>query len=841
MKKMYFYIASGALMIGAAAKAQVSTYLFFQSQETYQAINGGTVFGTTTSDDQVFVDPAVPAGVAGGGSGPGIPIGFTFTYNAIPFDVFGINNNGWISLGQSSVTPAVNTNASSNYTGISATSTAPPNLQNRIAGLARDLQAQAGCDLRVETIGIAPSRTCVIQWSNYRKYGQTGDAFDFQIRLCETTNIVEVMYGTFVNNATTGNAQVGLRGSTNADFNNRIVNTANPWASSIPGNANTSSADFNNSGLTPVSGQWYRWIPPSPCQGTPAQNSAVGNFTMVCPGGSNMMSLANQYTNTGMTYQWYESTISSFGPFVPITSATNAVLSVNSITANVWYSAVVGCTNSINSMTSSPFGVQIAGTTTNSVPYFEGFEEIIADNQLPNCSWVASNLPTICQTNTTVNTFNRVPYSGSKFASFKSGTPAGGAYFYTNGIQMEPGITYSASIKYITDGNLGWNELAILYGTSQSTTGLTPIASVSPAGGMFYQTLGNTFTVNASGLYYIAIKCEANLTPQYLSFDEVIVIAPCSLNSPSLNVSASASTVCQGDPVTFSAAGADSYLWNTGDVGPLVNITVSPNAAFTTFYTVTGTNTLTGCTAQETITLTVNPSPLVYIFPSSPYVCSGSSATLTALGAMNYVWSNSTQGANIVVTPGSATTYSVIGTNIYGCNGVASQMIGVLPLPNIGVNSSRPDEICQGETVTLIGTGGINYTWASNSGMIAGTEANVSPNVTTIYTVTGVGANGCANKVSYVQNVAECTGIREIGANASLNLYPNPGTGLYTLTFSQGGDRNIRVSDLSGKVVSNVTTSEMNVEIDIRQLPKGLYFVEVQSVNGTQAIKVIKE
>ena len=76
----------------------VSVYTFDQNSGTFTPIAGGTVLGTTTSDDQYFVDPAVPTGGTTK-TVPGFPIGFNFNYNGYIFDVFGINNNGWMGRG----------------------------------------------------------------------------------------------------------------------------------------------------------------------------------------------------------------------------------------------------------------------------------------------------------------------------------------------------------------------------------------------------------------------------------------------------------------------------------------------------------------------------------------------------------------------------------------------------------------------------------------------------------------------------------------------------------------------------------------------------------------------
>ncbi len=256
-------VLAAALLLTQAATAQVSAYSFSQLSGTYTPITGGTVLGTTTSDDQRFVDPAVPAGGTGT-TGVGLPIGFNFTFNGQVFDRFGINNNGWIGLGQSALTPAVNIASSDSYACISnTTNTTPAQLGNRIAGLSLDLQGQTGSVLRYETVGVAPNRVLVVQWLGYCRFGQTGMNLNFQIRLNETSNIVEVVYGAFTPIATNYLPQVGMRGQTNADFNNRsVVNGTNTWATSTAGATNNASCAFVN-GFVPASGQIYRWTPPS--------------------------------------------------------------------------------------------------------------------------------------------------------------------------------------------------------------------------------------------------------------------------------------------------------------------------------------------------------------------------------------------------------------------------------------------------------------------------------------------------------------------------------------------------------------------------------------------------
>ncbi|TSJ45551.1 T9SS type A sorting domain-containing protein [Fluviicola chungangensis] len=305
MNKNYYQIFSmlmlwAMVLFGEHARAQVSGYAFNQLSGTYTPITGGTVFGTTTSDDQRFVDPATPAGGTTL-TGVGIPIGFNFTYNGIVFDRLAINNNGWISLGQSSLTPSVDIASSSSYTALSSTATNTPSLlRNRIAGIARDLQAQTGAEIRVETIGTAPNRICVVQWTNYKRFGTTGtgDALNFQIRLFETSNYVQVMYGscTFGTSSST-NTHVGLGGTTATDFNNRTSTTS--WLATTAGTTNAQGITLGSTVTAPSSGTYFIWgaapaVPPAPTQ-------AVG--TPTCSGGSDL-TVTGSPANTDEIWYW---------------------------------------------------------------------------------------------------------------------------------------------------------------------------------------------------------------------------------------------------------------------------------------------------------------------------------------------------------------------------------------------------------------------------------------------------------------------------------------------------------------------------------------------------------
>jgi|GEM_PF-2065033 len=246
MKKMNTLMALLLLLfMWSTASAQVSSYAFSGSSGTYTEISGGTVLGTTTSDDQVFNNSTT--GAAPPVTNTGFPIGFNFVYNGITYDKFAVNNNGWIILGTGSFTIGA---SSGNYTPLSTTG--PVGYVSAISALGLDLQGQTGSELSFLSSG----GVLTIQWKNYRYYLATGDIFNFQIKLYETGNKVEFVYGSFTKNATDRTPQVGLRGATNADYNNRT--TISNWASTSAGSSNAATCALTSS-VYPAGGQTFAW------------------------------------------------------------------------------------------------------------------------------------------------------------------------------------------------------------------------------------------------------------------------------------------------------------------------------------------------------------------------------------------------------------------------------------------------------------------------------------------------------------------------------------------------------------------------------------------------------
>ena len=589
---------------------------------------------------------------------------------------------------------------------------------------------------------------------------------------------------------------------------------------------------------------------PIPCSSAPVANSVLTPTYLTCPSASVGMNLATTYTNGGLVYQWYSSTISQFGPWTTVSGATLSALSIPSVTTSTYYQAVINCTNvSLGTTSASAGQVTISPVITNTPPYNENFDNIGIAGRLPNCSWSASNLGNTCLTYTSSNTLGRQPNSGSSFATFYNGTP-GANYFYTNGIYLTAGVTYSAGLWYETEyyGYTNWTDLSILYGTAQTPTGLISIVSTNgPANSSAYKKLGNTFQVATTGLYYIAVRGTAAAgSAPYLSWDDLSITIPCSVgsqNTPTVNLSVNTTTICKGDGVNLTATGADTFTWNTTSNTNSPAFTDYPQGPVT--YVVVGTNTLTGCTNSATQMVIVNNVPNIFVYSNTGSVCAGSSATLQAFGASSYVWSNGLQGASIKVSPTVPTTYSVIATSPEGCVGTNQISVGIFPSVAVSASSSRSsDNMCVGETALLTAVGsGISFLWYSNTSpfIMTGNPVTVSPNATTIFSVVATDANGCQKVATVAQTVGDCTGIAVQTIANGLSVYPNPTSGIFSVQTNNTLAKNIEVVDLTGKVVFKSTSDLEMVKINIQDLSNGVYYVKVLSNNSVNVLKIVKQ
>ena len=196
---------------------------------------------------------------------------------------------------------------------------------------------------------------------------------------------------------------------------------------------------------------------------------------------------------------------------------------------------------------------------------------------------------------------------------------------------------------------------------------------------------------------------------------------------PTLTASATSSAICLGSTSTLSISGAQTYTWlpiNSSGA----SVMVSPIS--NTTYTVIGQD-VNGCSDTVTSNITVNPLPISSItFTGNDSICSGTSTLLLGSGGVSYSWSNGANTASNTVN--ASGIYTVVVTDINGCNDTSQISITVTPPIQINFNVTSPLCFGQNGSITYTTSGGIaplNTQWLGSintTNLAAGTYSSVT-------------------------------------------------------------------------------------------------------------------
>ncbi|MDP5172554.1 MAG: gliding motility-associated C-terminal domain-containing protein, partial [Bacteroidia bacterium] len=211
--------------------------------------------------------------------------------------------------------------------------------------------------------------------------------------------------------------------------------------------------------------------------------------------------------------------------------------------------------------------------------------------------------------------------------------------------------------------------------------------------------------------------------------------------------------VCSGGGTVVNATGGSQYLWTPGAIfndptlaSPIASPTYSGTTLDSTwrfFVTVTDTN---GCVNHDSLDQVVRLLPIIF-FSNDTVNCPGGSVPLFGSGGINTSWSpayalNTTVGNNVIASPDTTTTYTVLIEAVWGCSDSAEIEVIVM-VPEAGLN----DTICLRDTIVLAGSGGAIYEWSPAAGLSDPTLPNPSafPQITTTYLLTVTDSLGCVD------------------------------------------------------------------------------------------------
>jgi gliding motility-associated-like protein len=200
---------------------------------------------------------------------------------------------------------------------------------------------------------------------------------------------------------------------------------------------------------------------------------------------------------------------------------------------------------------------------------------------------------------------------------------------------------------------------------------------------------------------------------------------------------------------SFSAAGGNiNLIGNTGRINPAL----STPGTYTISYFAPAP-----CNCLLTTVVVIHPTTPVSIKNAS--VCASTTVVPLIVVAspstgLNYTWSPTPANTPTlaVFPPYNNQFISLTVSDANGCVSQTSTIITTFPGPAIFVSGSNT--VCSGQSVALSAFGGNSYQWSTGS---TANSINVSPVVTTVYSVTASNAMGCKSTVAHTVNIANLT------------------------------------------------------------------------------------
>lgn len=516
-------------------------------------------------------------------------IGFDFVYDGVTYTQFKMSSNGFISLNMSGTSSLTANDLSA------ANATSRP----IIAPLWDDLDGGdvASSVASYELSGVAPNRVLTVEWRNWQwNYNATTNpVISFQVKLYETTNIIDFIYRQEVGAIVSGSASVGIGSATGSGAGSylSLSNVATPAVSST-----TSTNTLNTK---PATGQVYRFTPPS-CSSP--SGFAVSNLTTTSATIS--WNAAVPVPSTGYEYYYSDVNTAPTGAGTPINALTANLAGLNAATTYyVWLRSDCGGTFSA---WNGPYSFRTL-CDAFSIPFTETFDSTSSTE----ACWTVLNV------NADADAWN-LSYATTPITGNQS------AMIYTDGGNgtnddwlITPKITLNGNqrllFKYKVQSSTEPNDFRIMLSTTGTapadfTTTLMPLTA-------FSNTTAETRVISLSGIsgdVYIGYHVPAGgldgwrLYIDDVTVEDIPVVAPtCStitfpsngaLNVTNSRVTWSTSLDATGYRISVGYGSGTTEVLNSFDVGNVLSYTFPYEAATTYYVTVYPYNAFgvaTGC------------------------------------------------------------------------------------------------------------------------------------------------------------------------------------------------------------------------------------------------------
>ncbi len=304
---------------------------------------------------------------------------------------------------------------------------------------------------------------------------------------------------------------------------------------------------------------------------------------------------------------------------------------------------------------------------------------------------------------------------------------------------------------------------------------------------------------------------------------------------PNITACINNTVIIGGTPSASGGTAPYTYLWQPTNF--LNSATVANPSAVGLTSDITYTLTVTDANNNTASSIKVINIDKIYTFNAGidTGYCFGQSTGIQ-IGALNnnntfhnFNWSpnnglNNPNSPNPIASPSTTTIYTLTVSDALCPNNISFVTVTAFMPPY--VNASADTTIDEGETITLIGTGGVTFWWQPNYNIkyITTSQADVWPITTTTYTLYTIDQHGCFANDDVIVNVR----------NGDLLFFysaftPN-GDGdndvFYIGNLVKYPDNNLKIYNRYGKMVYNASNYDNTWSGTYLgdSLPAGTYF-----------------
>lgn len=224
----------------------------------------------------------------------------------------------------------------------------------------------------------------------------------------------------------------------------------------------------------------------TPCSGVPAPGDVTGP-SVVCVGESALLGLQNPTTGSGVSYQWFESTVGPLGPWLPLGTASTQLVSP---VVTTWYYCSVTCATGPDTGNSNVKQIDIGAA------WPQGWESgVITANCWTNTGGTVMPMLGFVSAfgvGSHAARFNFYSWTSPNSAIltspvFTPTSPGDRVYFDVAGTQYSLDLTFIdvISLEESNDGGTTWNVIDVMNNAANGK-----LRTAAPVSGAFVPTAG---------------------------------------------------------------------------------------------------------------------------------------------------------------------------------------------------------------------------------------------------------------------------------------------------------------------------------------------------------------